>query len=423
MTGTGSNRVNGTGSYGAASNTLPASWYRAESMYELEKRAIFSKRWMCVSHEVRFKDIGDFVNFSVAGYAFFVIRDRKQDLKAFLNVCRHRAYPVVERDSGNASILACKYHGWSYGLSGNLAKAPRFETVDDFDKSKYSLYGVHLRIDKLGFVWVNLDAANPPTISWEEHFEGVDTQAKLGNFTMDEYAFDHCWEMEGSYNWKSIVDNYNECYHCTTAHPGIVSTTKLDTYDVVCQKGWIEHHAEPLEQVDAKYGVIPTYLFPNAAILISYLPESFCGLENNLTKYSDQYTYLTRFVPTSPTTLKMQYEVYRHKSISDEEFKVLDAFFKNIEREDKGLCDEVQRNLNVDGYVSGPLHPHNEKGVIYFKGLVKDAIEKHLVEEQKLGRKIIPSLRRPDSKETEAEEAFCGLVCNGGGGPQASTEW
>jgi phenylpropionate dioxygenase-like ring-hydroxylating dioxygenase large terminal subunit len=97
--------------YTETHSTLPASWYRSEGMYELEKRAIFSKRWLCVSHSMRFKNKGEFVKFEIAGYSFFIIRDRKHELKAFLNICRHRAYPIMEAESGKASILSCKYHG------------------------------------------------------------------------------------------------------------------------------------------------------------------------------------------------------------------------------------------------------------------------------------------------------------------------
>lgn len=95
-------------------------------------------------------------------------------------------------------------------MSGNLAKAPRFDTVDNFDKTKYSLFPVHLRLDRLGFVWVNLDSASPPTIPWEEHFDGVDSQSRQKDFSMEDFEFDHAWELEGEYNWKAMVDNYNE---------------------------------------------------------------------------------------------------------------------------------------------------------------------------------------------------------------------
>lgn len=90
---------------------LPSTWYHSPAMYELERRAIFSKKWMVVSHSCRFPAAGDYVRYTEAGFTFFVIKDRKGSIRAHHNVCRHRAYPVVEADSGNARILSCKYHG------------------------------------------------------------------------------------------------------------------------------------------------------------------------------------------------------------------------------------------------------------------------------------------------------------------------
>jgi len=108
----------------------------------------------------------------------------------------------------------------------------------------------------------------------------------------------------------------------------------------------------------------------------------------------------------------MQYEVYRRTGISDEEFKGIDAFFKQIENEDKGLSNGAQSNLNWGAYVSGPLHPYNEKGVIYFKALVKAALQQHLLKEQKLGRQISPIRRSTTSESIGAEEEFCRSLCN-----------
>ena len=82
--------------------------------------------------------------------------------------------------------------------------------MDDFDKTKYSLYPVHLQQDRLGFIWVNLDSASPPTVPWEDHFDGVDKQSRQKDFSMDDFKFDHAWELEGEYNWKAMADNYNE---------------------------------------------------------------------------------------------------------------------------------------------------------------------------------------------------------------------
>lgn len=96
--------------------SLPASWYRSPALYQLERRAIFSQSWLLITHKSRFIRPGDFLRYEVAGFPFLIVLVRKGEILAFHNVCRHRAYPIVQEDSGNASIFACKYHG-AYSLS------------------------------------------------------------------------------------------------------------------------------------------------------------------------------------------------------------------------------------------------------------------------------------------------------------------
>lgn len=91
--------------------TLPASWYVSEDLYELERRAIFAKHWLLITHRLRFKTTGNYASYTIAGYPFFIIKDKDGNLNGFLNVCRHRAFPVVQKDEGTARILSCKYHG------------------------------------------------------------------------------------------------------------------------------------------------------------------------------------------------------------------------------------------------------------------------------------------------------------------------
>lgn len=90
---------------------LPASWYRSKPLYELERRAIFSKKWLLVTHRSRFSKPGDFLRYEEAGFLFFLCLDRQSALRGFHNFCRHRAYPVVTAETGTTNILACKYHG------------------------------------------------------------------------------------------------------------------------------------------------------------------------------------------------------------------------------------------------------------------------------------------------------------------------
>lgn len=199
LVGAGSQKHSGK----ATRRGLPASWYRSPELYELERRAIFSRQWLLVTHENRFNKTGDYIRFNEAGFSFFLCLDKSDNIGGFHNICRHRGFPVVQKESGNAKIFSCKYHGWSYGLNGKLAKAPYYQDFDDFEKERNGLFPVHVHVDRLGFVWVNLEAAETPSVSWEEQLLGADTQKRLQGFNMKEYVFNHEWSLNGNYNWKT----------------------------------------------------------------------------------------------------------------------------------------------------------------------------------------------------------------------------
>ena len=82
--------------------------------------------------------------------------------------------------------------------------------MESFDKEGNGLFKLHVHVDERGFVWINLDGGDNPSIPWQRDFDGADTQPRLKEFIMDEYFFDHAWDMTGEYNWKTLVDNYNE---------------------------------------------------------------------------------------------------------------------------------------------------------------------------------------------------------------------
>jgi len=249
---------------------LPSNWYTSQDMYELERRAIFSKRWMLITHKSRLLKPGDWLKFEIAGYEFVLCRSRTGDaINGFHNVCRHRAFPIVQEDKGAAKIFACKYHGWSYGLDGKLAKAPKYDELEGFNKGQNGLFKIHVRVDTSGFVWVNLDGKETPEVPWEEDFNGIDTQERYKVFNFDEYALDHEYRIEGRYNWKILADNFNECYHCPTAHPDIPTLADIETHQVDTDHGWIKHQSTPTsEQKRLGLAIASTYFFPNVSISV-----------------------------------------------------------------------------------------------------------------------------------------------------------
>lgn len=126
------------------------------------------------------------------------------------------------------------------------------------------------------------------------------------------------------------------------------------------------------------------------------------------------FFYMMRCVPTSSTTVSLEYEVYRHIGSSDHDFEYIDSFFKRVLGEDKYLCDATQRNLNAGVFVSGEFHPELESAPLFFQGLVRRLVTEHRKEESVEGREVWPS-RRPTSKSAgvDNDTAFCsGLACD-----------
>ncbi|KAK5436744.1 hypothetical protein LTR34_002375 [Exophiala xenobiotica] len=382
---------------------FPNSWYTEPAFYDFERRAIFSKRWLLTTHRLRLAEPGSYLRFDMAGFDFFLIKNKAGEIKAFHNICRHRAYPLIDKDQpdqGKKQIIACAYHGWAFNLDGKLAKAPNFDETKDFNKDDYSLFAIHTHVDKSGFVWVNFDSSKTP-MPWEELNAGTDEQQRLQDFPLDSYVHHRTWTTNGKYNWKLVGDNYNECYHCKASHPGIAKITNLDRYSVEGHNGRLEHfppNRDDIKPEDFEYfgnGAF-TYNYPNTAINLS-----------------TPYFYIMRVIPTGPTTVTTEYQTFRNPASDMDIFQRAADFFEGIELEDYDLMNGVQKNLNAGVYVQGPLHTKREGGVLYFKSLIQADLKKHMAIETEVGgRQVWPAKRSQQlHKDVVEQEQFCSAVC------------
>lgn len=197
---------------------FPDNWWTGKDVFELEKRAIFSKvciqtlpesvlhhaetrtkTWIYICHRSRFSKPGDYHSFELASFPFFLILGKDNVVRAFHNVCRHRAYTITKKESGSSMVLGCRYHGWSYNTRGALIKAPHFENVPGFDKSQNGLFEIHTAMSKDGLIFINMDAN--PTVSPPD-FKSADAftaRQRLG--------IKSTWisgsTFEANFNWKA----------------------------------------------------------------------------------------------------------------------------------------------------------------------------------------------------------------------------
>ena len=206
--------------------TLASKFYTDPAILEIEKTRIFLRTWQLVgtlSHacgEVNgarrtIADPESFFTTEIAGEPVIVVRDKQGVLRAFSNVCRHRAGPIA-LGSGCKNVLRCQYHGWTYTLDGRLIGTPDVEGVEFFDRSTMGM--VPLRVETWEqFIFVNFDLSAEPLAAYlgkipEQargfRFEGLQF-AERRDYTI------HC-------NWKVYVDNYLEGYHIPIAHPGLM---------------------------------------------------------------------------------------------------------------------------------------------------------------------------------------------------------
>ncbi|VUC23004.1 unnamed protein product [Clonostachys rosea] len=379
---------------------LPGQWYTSPELYELERRAVFSRRWLLTTHRNRLREPGQWLQYEIAGYNVLIVRDNTNKINCFHNICRHRAYSVVQGDQGKPLIFSCRYHGWSYGLNGKLAKAPGYQDMPGFDKAENGLFPIHVHVDHAGFIWINLDSKKEPEVAWEEDFLGGDTQARYAQFDFDDYDYDHSWDIEADYNWKLAADNYNECYHCKTTHPDIPDVVDLASYSVDVQGAWFHHNGSTEREVTAEQKekglqVCSSYYWPNVSVNVS-----------------KNFIFTQRFLPKSPSKTLILYEVYRNRHASDEDFELIDSMYKRVMKEDKELCNTAQKNISTGVFINGELHPKLEKGPLYFQKLLREAVVQHFKREQEAGHEIWPAQQVLPAKATASNDdiQFCSNV-------------
>ncbi len=201
--------------------TLPGRAYTDEDQFALEQERIFESMWFAVARADELDRPGRFATKQVGRESVIVVRGRDQALRAFLNVCRHRGSRLCEDEAGEVRRnIQCGYHAWTYGLDGALVAAPNLARMQDIDRTAFGLIGVQLR-EWLGYAWVCL-AADPP--SFEETVIGAATQRlggedDIGAWSVESLRVGRRIRYDVAANWKLIIENFMECYHCATIHP------------------------------------------------------------------------------------------------------------------------------------------------------------------------------------------------------------
>ena len=193
--------------------TLPFSWYSDEELLRRERALIFARSWQYAGRAADVADPGSYLAANAGGVPILVTRDGEGTLRAFVNVCRHRG-AVLTDGCGTRETIQCHYHAWTYNLDGSLRAAPRSDREQQFDKDEWSL--LPASVGTWGpFLFVNPAANAEPLEEWLGELPQILAQV----IDIDAIEFHSRVEFGADANWKVVVENFLECYHCPTAHP------------------------------------------------------------------------------------------------------------------------------------------------------------------------------------------------------------
>ena len=214
-------------------HSLPGRFYSDPAIFALDMEAIFHRQWLYVGCTCEAEEPGQYFTVSIGESSIVVVRGKDGELRAFFNTCRHRGSRVCDKEQGQAKSFVCPYHKWTYRLDGSLAYAAWMP--EDFDRAQHGLRPVHVRT-VAGTIYISL-AQDPPDFA--PYAEAVRPLLAPHRLDRARVAYKDHLVVEG--NWKLMMENSRECYHCAAEHRELMHSF-LDIYN------W----ANPLEVAQIK---------------------------------------------------------------------------------------------------------------------------------------------------------------------------
>ena len=350
------------------SMSLHADAYTELRWHEIEQREVFARSWQWVCHVESLRFPGSYMALEVAGMPVALVRGHDGELRAFYNVCQHRAHELLS-GTGRTDSIVCGYHGWTYELTGRLARARRTADVTGFDPSSICLSEVQAE-EFGGFVYVNLD---PGAAGLAEQSEGLGDE--IARWAPDVKDLIHIRRIryDIASNWKNLIDNFLECYHCHVAHPDFVTLVEMDTYRVATHGIYSSHMARAGYSANSAYDVggarvkdlAVWWLWPNTCLM----------------RYPGRGNFsVMQMVPAGPERTLETIDFYLETDeLTEADIESIRYIDEVLQPEDVALVESVQRGMRTPAFTQGHLvcdpggSGLSEHGVHHFHGLVLDA--------------------------------------------------
>lgn len=372
--------------------TLPGPTYTDAGWWAAECEQVFERSWFCA---VRADDLprpGSFRTVTVGRESVLISRTRRGEVRAFLNVCRHRGARICTEESGERQrSFQCPYHAWTYDFEGKLVAAPNLTSMPDVDRVEFGLRTVDVHT-WLGYVWVSLARLHgdePPSFAETVEAEVVErlgSLAPLASYDVDGLRLGRRITYDVAANWKLIVENFMECYHCATIHPELTEVLP-EFADGLAAQYYVNHGAEFGDDVagftvDGSAGFDP---LPGVAedqdrryYAMTIKPQVFVNLVPD-------HVIVHRMVPMGPERTVVECDWLYAPSVVEragagdaDVLERLDAsveLFHRVNSQDFEACERCQPAMGSRLYAEGGVLVPSEHHIEAFHDWVRDRVE------------------------------------------------
>ena len=326
----------------AQSDTLPGWVYTSEAHLAREREALFFRTWHYAGGVDELAAAGDYVTVRLLDQSILVMRGRDGAIRGFFNVCQHRAHELLE-GSGNARVVTCPYHAWSYHDDGSLRTARGAERQPHFEPGRFCLKPVRTEVFADKFVFFNLDPGAASLAETAGDLAG-DIMAGTPGFAQLKPLAGRT-ERDMKANWKVVLDNFHECYHCGPAHPAFADLIDMAGYRTTVsgmwssQKGRLARHENKAYTVAAGANELTAFWYLWPTTTFGFLPGS-------------PALNVTSILPQSVGTSIRRYHGFALPGAAPDEAKLKYGQMV-LGPEDIAICESVQRGLASRGYAAG----------------------------------------------------------------------
>jgi Rieske 2Fe-2S family protein len=373
--------------------SLPQPFYIDPGFYQVDVEQIYYTQWLLAGPSCQIPKPGNYFTFNVASTSVLVVRGKDKEIRAFFNTCRHRGSRICTKEKGTAARLLCPYHQWTYELDGKLIFAGNMG--DDFDTSEFPLKPVHCETVE-GMVFVNLSPGKPPAI---EPFVR-DVSAYMAPHALAHCKVAHQSDSVESGNWKLVMENNRECYHCNGNHPELLRT--LSEYDAADDPRINPEFAAKLTNMGERWDALE---LPNRPVndphkryravrlpfehglsmtidgqvgckrLMGSITDPDLGslrllnLPNSWNHLQGDHAVIFRILPIGPQeTLLTTWWLVHEDAREGEDYDIehLTRVWNATNDQDRRVVEENQRGINSMAYEPGPYSPAIEMGVQSF---------------------------------------------------------